>query len=97
MPPPGAPGLVTVGGDGTIRRFAGWPLVEVQVSGIGENPIGDAAFGDIDNDGALELVTATWFGELRAHDLATGNLRWQLDDMDTQEILLAQLDGRDVQ
>lgn len=92
-PPPGAPELVTVGLGGVVRRFSGWPLAETHLFDIGEGDMGDAAIGDIDNDGGLELVTSPFTGGLRVHDLATGDLRWQLGAVEASEILLAQLDG----
>ena len=92
-PPPGAPNLVGVGFDGTVRQYSGWPLAETHSINLGEAPLRGAAVGDIDADGDLELVTSPFFDGLRAHDLATGALAWQLAQVDANEILLAQMDG----
>ncbi len=91
----GAPELVTVSTDGVVRRFAGWPLAEVQMFDIGETDVAAAALADIDNDGAVELLAGfgLWNRGLRVHSLATGELRWSLGDFETWDILPTQLDA----
>ena len=93
LPAPGAPGLLAVRGDGLVVRYTGWPLVETQAFNIGELQEFAAAVGDIDNDGELELVTASWIQGLRAHALSNGNQRWQLPAIEAADVLLAQMDG----
>lgn len=90
----GGPELVTVSGTGVVRRFAGWPLAEVQVLDLGAQDLRSAAIGDIDDDGDLELVVSdASTARLSAHVLATGVLRWELENVHAEDLMLAQLDA----
>ncbi len=91
----GAPNLVTVSIHGVVRRFAGWPLVEVQTFDMQAEEIGAADVGDIDNDGVLELVyTLGYFNRtLEARTLLDGALRWSLPTDDGSNLLLRQFDA----
>src|SRR5690606_9297867 len=78
----GAAHLITVSDAGTVRRFAGWPLAEVQALDLGAQDLLSAAIGDIDDDGELELVVSdASTSRLSAHVLATGMLRWELENV----------------
>ena len=93
----GQPQLVTVADDGFVRRYAGWPLVEVHSFDAGGDPVLYAAAGDIENDGTLELVTGSGYGSwtLRTHVLLDGEPRWSLTGPGqfSEDILLGQFDA----
>lgn len=91
----GEPHLVTVSIDGVVRQYTGWPLAEVHAFDAGRQ-VDAAALGDIDNDGAMDVVLASdwWLGEgVSAYGLDTGELRWNLPDTDGSDILIGQFDG----
>lgn len=94
VPIAGVPHLVTVSTEGVVRRFAGWPLVEAHVFDVAHH-VGAAAIGDIDGNGALDLVLASnWWPStgVYAYALATGELRWNLP-ANANDILIGQFDG----
>ena len=88
------PELATISGTGVVRRFAGWPLAEVQALDLGAQDLVSAAIGDIDDDGELDLVVSdASTSRLSAHVLATGVLRWELENVHAEDLMLAQLDA----
>lgn len=92
---PGTLEILTVSENGQARRYAGWPLAEVDVVETGVSPVSSAAVGDIDNDGEFELVLGSDFfpPQLHVHALADGAMLWERDTGDVGDVLLAQLDG----
>ena len=92
---PGTPEILTVSENGQARRYAGWPLAEVDVVDTGVSPVSSAAVGDIDNDGQFELVLGSDFfpPQLHVHALADGAMLWERETGDVGDVLLAQLDG----
>lgn len=91
----GSPQLVTVSAEGRVRRFAGWPLVEMPSLDLGLDEVSSAAVGDIDNDGSIELVVSHWWSPvgLHAYSLESGELLWSIENQPADDILLAQLDA----
>lgn len=92
----GAPHLVTVSTDGMVRRFAGWPLAQAHSFDLGDGGFSAAAVGDIDNNGAMDLVVARSWGDfsgVHAYALATGALRWSIAALYPDDLMIAQLDG----
>jgi hypothetical protein len=91
----GQPQLVTVSQAGRVRRFAGWPLVEVHAFDIVGEPIVSAAVADVDADGVLDLVTSTAYGysTLQAHGLLDGAAHWTLPDRGGPDLLIGQFDA----
>lgn len=95
VPIASVPHVVTVSSAGTVRRYAGWPLTQAHAFQLEERSITAAAVGDIDRNGAMDLVVSTNWGidGIGAYALATGALRWSLEGMVANDILLAQLDA----
>lgn len=91
----GQPQLVTVSQGGMVRRFTGWPLVEVHSFDVGAHPIVSAAVADIDNDGELDLVTSSAYEGyvLHAHVLLDGQWRWSLAGIGGRDMLPGQFDA----
>lgn len=95
VPIASVPHVVTVSREGVVRRYAGWPLTQAHVFQLDERYVNAAAVGDIDQNGAMDLVvSSSWsVDSIRAYALATGALRWSLDSLTANDILLAQLDA----
>lgn len=89
--------LVTISPRGSVRRFAGWPLAEVQSFELDEaRDITGAAMADMDGDGAIEIVTITRGSRstLSVYSLEDGQRYWSMNDLDgAYAVLPAQLDG----
>lgn len=87
--------LVAVGFDGEVSRLGGWPLKRLSTLQFGRGRyVRDAAVGDIDNNGRLELVLATSTAGTSIHDLDTGALLdSSLAHMNAATIVLEQLDA----
>lgn len=98
----GAPHLLTLATNGTLREFSGWPLKQIRQLDLGVE-IGpsygsSAAIGDIDADGDDELVVTSdgWVLQqqmLKAYDLETGQLEWSSPNQYGRDLILQQLDG----
>ena len=86
--------LLSIDSDGLATEWAGWPLQSTRTFSVAAN-ISAAAIGDIDNDGALELLTLQMpgIGGLVAHDLATGQVKWARPDLGGVDLIVAQLDA----
>jgi hypothetical protein len=95
----GAPRLLTLGSEGTVREFGGWPLAELRDFPLDDQAFKAAAVGDIDADGSEELVVSAppWYGAedafVSVYDLATGARRWTLPGVGGGDIVLEQLDA----
>jgi len=88
--------LLDIRTDGQATEWAGWPLHAVRTFAV-DADVAAAAIGDVDGDGALELVTIQAFDPTRlaVRDLATGQPKWartNLVDMAT-DLALEQLDS----
>lgn len=95
VPIASVPHVVTVSREGVVRRYSGWPLTQAHVFQLDEHYVNAAAVGDIDQNGAMDLVvSSSWsIDSIRAYALATGALRWSIDALAANDILLAQLDA----
>lgn len=90
----GSARLLSIESDGLATEWAGWPLQSVRTFNVAAG-ISAAAIGDIDNDGALELLTLQppGIGGLVVHDLATGQVKWARPDLGGNDMIVAQLDA----
>jgi hypothetical protein len=91
-----APELYLLGMDDKLRQFSGWPLEQVRVTDLGLlSGLAAMAIGDIDNDGADDLVVVDGMDGnfIRVFDLATGAIRWTLPNDGGTSVFLRQLDA----
>jgi hypothetical protein len=87
---PGPDGLVMLLESGAAVEYAGWPLAEARRFDIASGATA-GVIGDIDADGADELVVAT-FGGVFAYDLASGEEEWSQPGT-SDDVQIAQLDA----
>jgi hypothetical protein len=89
--PGGVAHVYTVAEDGTVRDFAGWPLLQQRQFSIAAN-VTAAAVGDLYGTGGIDLVVLTQ-DHLHAYDLASGSPLWNYAVSGASDIALAQLDS----
>lgn len=89
--PTGPAHILTVSDSGNAMEFAGWPLQQIHAFTIQTNAL-NAVVGDIDGDGANELVVRT-YSLMIAYSLTSGNQLWTYNLDGAGPIALAQLDG----
>lgn len=85
------PQVLLVETSGTVREFAGWPLRQQRTFSVVSGPVAAAA-GDIDNDGADDLIVLT-SSVLSAYRLDTGAQKWTLPVQSGTDLALVQLDA----
>lgn len=88
--PDGDASVVAIGADQVATLYGGWPLA-AQSSFAIQNAATLARVGDIDADGALELVCAGT-DTLNAYALPSGELKWSAS-LTVADLALAALDG----
>lgn len=86
--------LLSIDSNGVATDWSGLPLQSIRTFNV-DSGVTAAAIGDIDNDGALELLTLQMpgTGRLAVHDLTTGQLKWTRSDVPGVDLALVQLDG----
>lgn len=87
----GAARILTVGSNGTVRLYGGWPLAEQANRSIEPNALA-VEIGDVDGDGHDDLVALTADRILR-YDLDSGALTGSLPVSGHSALALAQLDA----
>jgi hypothetical protein len=83
--------VLTVGHNGTVRDYSGWPLVEQRSFPVVANAWA-AAVGDIDADGIADLVVVAQ-SSVSAYALDSGLLKWSEPLTGYYDVALAQLDA----
>lgn len=89
--PGGVAHIYTLAEDGTVRDFAGWPLVQQRQFSVAANVVA-AAVGDVSGTGSDELVVLTQ-DHLYAYDVDSGMPLWNYSVAGASDIALAQLDS----
>lgn len=87
----GEPRVVTIGHSGMVRIYGQWPLRELRHFST-RDTVSDAGIGDIDDDGADELIIVDPNG-IQIYALSTGNLQREHAISGNIAVALAQLDG----
>lgn len=87
----GAPRILTLGSNGIVRLYGGWPLAEMATRTIEPNALA-AEIGDADGDGHDDLIvlTAAW---ILRYDLDSGVLTGSLPISGYASLALGQLDA----
>lgn len=87
----GASRILTLGSNGILRLYGGWPLVEATTRTIAPNALA-AEIGDADGDGHDDLVVLT-AGQILRYDLDSGALSGSLPISGCTSLALGQLDA----
>ncbi|MEO7064870.1 MAG: VCBS repeat-containing protein [Dokdonella sp.] len=85
------PHIVSVGANGIVRDYSGWPLAEQHSFTIAVGAVA-AAIGDVDADGNDDLLLLTQ-DHLYAYAMATGQPEWNYAVSGATDLALAQLDA----
>ena len=91
-PHAGTTHVITVSEDGMARDYSGWPLAEQRAFPVEDLVARTAVVGDVDNDGADELIVGTYSG-LFAYSMVTGAPKWTYNGSGAGDLVLAQLDA----
>lgn len=87
----GARRILTLGSNGIVRLYGGWPLVEVATRTAAPDALA-AEIGDADGDGHDDLVVLT-AGQVLRYDLDSGALTGSLPISGHSALALARLDA----
>ncbi len=87
----GSTHVLTVGANGTVRDFSGWPLAQARQFNVITNARA-AAIGDVDGNGSDDLLILS-DSDLRAYSLADGQALWVASGSGGTDLALAQLDA----
>ena len=87
----GQPHLLTVGSDGQVREYAGWPLTEVH-SFMSLSTVAGAVVGDLYGDGTQWLALCTE-STIAVYNVAAGSMEWSIPFQGCTDLIAYQLDG----